>query len=191
MVIEQRHADSRRRYKEILPPHMNMLLSPVLQGSDSLPTDSPPSDWLDTSQESTLPPHLDILQLVLGWVDVWTMEDLDSALQSTQSHNSVNTTVLTIWTTQFYKRLHNANKNQHSPSRSTQRSKRRVVKTLYVPPHLAGLINQAISSGNTHKAKMILQYIWHGFGQCSDVPPKSVLALCPAWSDQSKWIVIQ
>lgn len=172
IVTERRHADSRTRHEEI----MSMTGTSLSFNSLNSPSGDP--DWFDTSQGSSLPPPFDILQLLMSWVDVWSMDTLNAALESTKPSSSIDAVALTIWTMQACRRFHD---------RKTTSD----VSMLYVSPYLAGVINHSIFLGHSEKASMILQYLWHGIGQPSDATPRSVLVLCQDWSDPSKWVVLR
>ncbi len=169
-ATERRHGDSRKRFEELLTMTDTSLSFQATNPSSGGP------DCFDVSQGSSLSPPVEMLQLLMSWVDVWSVQDLNAAFESTKTPSSVDAIALTIWTMLTCKRVH-----ESIPG----------VPTLYVPPHLAGLISDAISLGYSEKASMVLQYLWHGFGMSVNVPPRNVLALCQDWNDRSKWVVLR
>ena len=140
------------------------------------------SDWFNSARKSNIDPYLDIFQLLLSWVDNWPLSKLTLASHSLQFPLSPDEIALTIWTMQTYKRY-----QQRLTGGAVGAS------TLYVPPHLAKEMRQSIVMGNGEKARMVLEYLWHGIGQRSGVVPKRILVLCQDWNDTSGsgWIVLQ
>ena len=124
------------------------------------------------------PPWKLIHQLLLYWAMIWSMSDLDVALESTARGHQVNEISLSIWTTQHYKR--------YVRSRMTD-SPRGGVDQLFVPPNVADAISTAVFNGKDGDACMMLRDLWAPFGP--DSIPRLLIVLAKYGADANHWVV--
>ncbi|KAG8991344.1 hypothetical protein FRB94_014626 [Tulasnella sp. JGI-2019a] len=119
-------------------------------------------------------------QRLLQWTIVWSMSELERALESTERGHQVDECALTVWTTQCYKRyvrsktVDNANPDQK-------------VDRLFVPPNVADAINSAVYNGRHGDACSMLKDMWTPFG--FDGMPRLLIVLARHRRDANHWVV--
>jgi hypothetical protein len=135
--------------------------------------------WEEWHPDSdTPPPWQRIHQRLLGWAMVWTMSELDQALNSTLRGHQVNEVALSIWVTQTYKRYVRSRLMDHP---------RQTVDRLFVPPNVADAINNAVFNGRHGDACGMLKDLWHPFGL--EGMPRIIVVLARHRKDENHWVV--
>lgn len=124
-----------------------------------------------------IPPWRLFHQLLLNWATVWSMTELDAALESTTSGHQVDDISLSIWAIQSYKRYVRS-RMKDSPQRRVDR--------LFVPPHLADAINTAVLNGRYGNACRMLRGLWTPFGL--DGIPRLLIVLARCRADANHWV---
>ena len=117
-------------------------------------------------------------QRLLNWTIVWSMSELERALDSTERGRQVDECALTVWTTQCYKR--------YVRSKVTDNPQQKVDR-LFVPPNVADAINSAVYNGRHADACSMLKDLWTPFG--FDGMPRLILVLARHRRDGNHWVV--
>ncbi|KAG8850735.1 hypothetical protein FRB96_009602 [Tulasnella sp. 330] len=134
-------------------------------------------DW----NSAPIPSWQRVHQRLLSWTIVWSMSELERALESTERGHQVDECALTVWTTQCYKRyvrsktVDNANPQQNKVDR------------LFVPPNVADAINSAVYNGRHGDACSMLKDMWAPFG--FDGMPRLLIVLARHRRDANHWVV--
>lgn len=124
------------------------------------------------------PPWQLVHQRLLNWTIVWSMSEIDRALESTERGRQVDECSLTVWTMQCYKRYVRVRTTDHPPQK---------VDRLFVPPNVADAINSAVYNGRHADATSMLKDLWTPFG--FDEMPRLILVLARHRRDNNHWVV--
>lgn len=109
---------------------------------------------------------------------MWSLSEIDRALDSTERGRQVDECALTVWTMQCYKRYVRVRTTDHPPQR---------VDRLFVPPNVADAINSAVYNGRHGDATVMLKDLWTPFG--FDEMPRLILVLARHRRDNNHWVV--
>ncbi|KAJ4483455.1 hypothetical protein J3R30DRAFT_3835130 [Lentinula aciculospora] len=124
------------------------------------------------------PPWQKIHKRLLSWAIVWSLSELDIALNSTTRGHQVNEVAMSIWSTQTYKR--------YIRSRMTD-TPSGVVDRLFVPPNMADAISNAVFYGRHGDACGMLRDLWSPFGLQG--MPRLLVVLAKHRSEEDHWVV--
>ncbi|KAG8899047.1 hypothetical protein FRC00_001986 [Tulasnella sp. 408] len=124
------------------------------------------------------PPWQLVHQRLLNWTIVWSMSEIDRALESTERGRQVDECALTVWTMQAYKRYVRVKTTDHPPQK---------VDRLFVPPNVADAINSAVYNGRHADATVMLKDLWTPYG--FDEMPRLILVLARHRRDNNHWVV--
>ncbi|KAG9018698.1 hypothetical protein FRB90_010466 [Tulasnella sp. 427] len=142
----------------------------------------PRENWTGASAPNwgvpSAPPWQLVHQRLLNWTIVWSMSELDRALESTERGRQVDECALTVWTMQCYKRYVRVKSTDHPPQR---------VDRLFVPPNVADAINSAVYNGRHADATVMLKDLWAPYG--FDEMPRLILVLARHRRDNNHWVV--
>jgi len=106
----------------------------------------PASDY--NSEPPQVLPWQRVHQRLLNWAIVWSVSELDTALDSTTRGSQVDMVALSIWSTQTYKR-YVRDKMTDGPGGQVDR--------LFVPPNMANAISNAVLKGRHADAAEMLR----------------------------------
>ncbi|KAF8629121.1 hypothetical protein AX17_005707 [Amanita inopinata Kibby_2008] len=115
---------------------------------------------------------------LLSWAIVWSLSELDHALNSTTRGHQVDEVALSIWSSQTYKRYIRARLTDNPPG---------VVDRLFVPPNMADAINNAVFNGRHGDACGMLRDMWSPFGL--EGIPRLLVVLAKHRGDENHWVV--
>lgn len=154
-------------------------LTPTSQGGPAFVHDPDGSQaWGGSARGAAAPPWQLVHSRLLNWTIVWSMSEIERALDSTERGHQVDECALTIWTTQCYKRYVRVRTSEHPPQK---------VDRLFVPPNVADAINSAVYNGRHADACSMLKDLWTPFG--FEGMPRLILVLAKHRRDTNHWVV--
>ncbi|KAG8967104.1 hypothetical protein FRC03_010745 [Tulasnella sp. 419] len=128
--------------------------------------------------KSSVPSWQLVHQRLLNWAVVWSLMELDNALESTERGQQVDECALTIWTTQVYKRYVRSRTSDNPPQ---------TIDRLFVPPNVADAVNSAVFNGRHNDAAAMLREMWTPFGFSG--MPRLIIVLARHRRDSNHWVV--